>query len=107
MAVTLRTKHYKSYGLSYGSFYRLRTAIGEYAGESASGGTLLFLYQHDFEGKLKASECEELLNDIKDMPDKGILYGYVTCGKEASLTISKFKEMLQIAVSHVCSLTWR
>lgn len=106
MGVTLRSKHSVDYDMGYITFYRLRDDIAQFVYETPNKGTISFLEQSDCEGKLSPKECKELLQDIKDMEDKGVYYGYVGRGVDNCLTITKFKELLQNCVSRHCNLKW-
>lgn len=126
MGLTINNKHSKDYDMGYITFYRLRKDIEYYLYniaqkdieyyvynivqkdiyEMPQQGTISFLKQSDCKGKLTPKECKEFLQDIKNMEDKGVYYGYVGRGAEYCLTITKLKVLLQSCVSHRCNLRW-
>ena len=114
MGVTLRSKYSLDYDMEYITFYRLKRDIAYYVYNVAQKdiyevpqkGTISFLEQSDCEGKLTQKECKDFLQDIKNMEDKGVYYGYIGRGTEGCLTITKLKELLQNCISHRCNLRW-
>ena len=106
MGVTISTKHFRDYDMGYFAFARFRDDIAEFVPSNPKQGTIKFLEQSDCDGKLSYKDCKELLSDINDMPDNGEYYGYLGRGKEESLTIPLFKNMLAIAYRYRCNMYW-
>ena len=131
MGLTIRANNGKcpiEFDMGYGSFYRLRTAIGEkLAGstyitwlatnehtpkallhtycvallEAIGEATYNFLVQSDGDGELSYKECKEVYEQIKDMKVDG-LFGYCWCARP----FTDFKELLKYCYSHRTKLIW-
>lgn len=100
----------REWDMGYGDFMRLRNSIYDYLPFEKmckwSEAVKDFLEMPDCDGKLTHRQCKEILDCIKDMPEKGHLYGYIGRGTEHCMTITDFKQMLRECYSHRCYLRW-